>query len=188
MSKLIKCKACGKEIAKGVKICPNCGKDQRNFFKRHKVIAFLLVIFIFGIIIAAIGGGSNSTSTTVNKTIPIAEYKAQCKSIAYDSIAREPDKYKNKMVKFTGQVIQVQDNGSNINLRVNVTKGQYNIYEDTIWVNYTYSANEKKILENDIVNLWGETKGTISYTSVLGAKITIPEINARCIELVKNAK
>ncbi|MDJ1630451.1 hypothetical protein QNN00_04875 [Bacillus velezensis] len=28
---LVSCKACGKEIAKGVKKCPNCGKDQRNF-------------------------------------------------------------------------------------------------------------------------------------------------------------
>lgn len=29
--KLVPCKACGQEIAKGVKKCPNCGKDQRNF-------------------------------------------------------------------------------------------------------------------------------------------------------------
>lgn len=32
MSKLVSCKACEQEIAKGVKKCPNCGKDQRNFF------------------------------------------------------------------------------------------------------------------------------------------------------------
>lgn len=25
--KMVKCKACSKDIAKGVKKCPNCGKD-----------------------------------------------------------------------------------------------------------------------------------------------------------------
>ncbi|AXV63765.1 DUF4352 domain-containing protein, partial [Bacillus subtilis] len=40
--KLTHCKACGQEIAKGVKKCPNCGKDQRNFFMRHKIITIIL--------------------------------------------------------------------------------------------------------------------------------------------------
>lgn len=29
---MIKCKSCGKEIAKGAKSCPGCGKDNRSFF------------------------------------------------------------------------------------------------------------------------------------------------------------
>ena len=37
MSKLTNCKACGKEIAKGAKICPNCGKDQRSFLESIKL-------------------------------------------------------------------------------------------------------------------------------------------------------
>mgnify|MGYP003752928375 CR=1 FL=1 len=48
MSKLTNCKVCGKEVAKGAK-CPNCGKDQRNFFERHKILTVILVIFILGI-------------------------------------------------------------------------------------------------------------------------------------------
>ena len=31
-SLLKNCKACGKEVAKGIKRCPNCGKDQRETF------------------------------------------------------------------------------------------------------------------------------------------------------------
>ena len=51
MAKLVACKACEKEIAKGVKKCPNCGKDQRNWFMRHKImttIGIILVLFIVG--------------------------------------------------------------------------------------------------------------------------------------------
>ncbi|AAK81618.1 putative OB-fold protein [Clostridium acetobutylicum] len=43
MSKLIKCKACGKEIAKR-SICSNCGKDHRNFFVRHKILTVLALL------------------------------------------------------------------------------------------------------------------------------------------------
>lgn len=51
------CKACNKEIAKGVKKCPNCGKDQRNFFMRHKILTGILVF----VILASIGGGKSET-------------------------------------------------------------------------------------------------------------------------------
>lgn len=65
MAKMTNCKACGKEIASGAKICPHCGKDQRNFFMKHKIITGILVLIILGIIGTAIGGkGSSSSSST----------------------------------------------------------------------------------------------------------------------------
>lgn len=45
---MTKCKACGGDIAKGVKKCPHCGKDQRNFFMRHKFITGFLILIIAG--------------------------------------------------------------------------------------------------------------------------------------------
>lgn len=62
MSQLISCKACSKEIAKGVKKCPNCGKDQRNWFMRHKIMSFIGFILILGIVGSALGGGDESTA------------------------------------------------------------------------------------------------------------------------------
>lgn len=38
MSNMKNCKACNGEIAKGVNKCVHCGKDQRNFFMRHKIV------------------------------------------------------------------------------------------------------------------------------------------------------
>lgn len=57
MSKLVNCKACNKEIAKGVKKCPDCGKDQRNWFMRHKIMSFLGAIILLIVIGSAAGGG-----------------------------------------------------------------------------------------------------------------------------------
>ncbi len=65
---MVNCKACGKEIAKGVKKCPNCGKDQRNFFMRHKIITGILVIVLLAGIGGAMGGDDkpSSSGTTVD--------------------------------------------------------------------------------------------------------------------------
>ncbi|MFC5466839.1 DUF4352 domain-containing protein [Lederbergia graminis] len=60
---LVPCKACKKEIAKGVKKCPNCGKDQRNWFMRHKILSFIAAIIVLGIIGSALGGGDEDTNT-----------------------------------------------------------------------------------------------------------------------------
>lgn len=56
MSSLIKCKACEKDIAKGVKKCPSCGKDQRGWFMRHKIITFVGAFIVLIIAISSLGG------------------------------------------------------------------------------------------------------------------------------------
>ena len=74
MSKLVACKACEKEIAKGVKKCPSCGKDQRNWFMRHKILSFIGIIVALVIIGGALGGENEETATkTVNTTEAEAE-------------------------------------------------------------------------------------------------------------------
>lgn len=60
MSKLVNCKACQKEVANGVKKCPSCGHDQRNFFGKHKILTGLGVV----ILLVIIGNAGNGTTTT----------------------------------------------------------------------------------------------------------------------------
>lgn len=64
MSKMTNCKACGKEIAKGAKTCPSCGKDQRNFFMKHKILTGIIIIIIIGIIGAVNSSGNTSPSSS----------------------------------------------------------------------------------------------------------------------------
>ncbi|GAA0863706.1 Ltp family lipoprotein [Paraclostridium tenue] len=62
-NQLTNCKACGKELAKGVKKCINCGKDQRNFFMKHKILTGFLALLIIGAI--GSGGGNNTNSSSI---------------------------------------------------------------------------------------------------------------------------
>ncbi len=87
MDKLIKCKACGQNVAKGAKKCPHCGNDNRNFFMKHKIITAILVIFVLGIFASALDDNddtenakkepntSNSVADNTNKATPTNQPK-----------------------------------------------------------------------------------------------------------------
>lgn len=76
------CKACGKEIAKGVKKCPHCGKDQRNFFMKHKIISIIAIFIVLGVIGSVTGGKDDSAKTT--STTTSTESTASTKSTSED--------------------------------------------------------------------------------------------------------
>ena len=67
MSKIVKCKVCGKEISKGAK-CPNCGKDSRCFVSRHKVLTVIGGLVIIGALGSITGGNSNNKISDSKQT------------------------------------------------------------------------------------------------------------------------
>jgi len=62
MSKLIKCKACGRDIARGAKVCPGCGKKQKMSFGKRLIVA-IVGCAIIGAVWSGVGGSGSSTST-----------------------------------------------------------------------------------------------------------------------------
>lgn len=118
-------------------------------------------------------------------TISEETYKSQCESISYKELARNPDAHSGKFVKFTGEIIQVQEDGNDAVYRINVTKGDYGIYDDTVIASYDLSNSDSRFLEDDIVTFYGQYAGLYSYTSVLGAEITVPSVMIQYIELNK---
>ena len=111
-------------------------------------------------------------------------FKASCQNFSYEEISRNPDNYKGQHAVFRGQVVQVLEESytTTINLRVNVTEGSYGWWDDTIYVIYTLPEGSPRILEKDIVTIYGALDGLYSYTAVLGNTITIPKIDAEYIE------
>lgn len=116
-------------------------------------------------------------------------FKAACKTYSYKEIARQPDAYKGNYAKFKGEVIQVTQSESQgylvYILRVNVTKqGSYSTYyTDTVFVTYVTSPNASRILDDDIITMYGVLEGEKTYTSVLGSSITIPAFTAKYIDI-----
>lgn len=112
---------------------------------------------------------------------------SSCQTYTFEQMARNPNNFKGTNVKLTGEVVQVMEGTYSNSLRVNITKkGTYSTYyTDTIYVSYTPKAGEDKILEDDIITIYGTAQGDYSYTSTMGASITLPYINAKYIVLQK---
>lgn len=130
-----------------------------------------------------------TTTTKPTTTVPKlseSEFKAQCSTIDFDTIARNPDKYKGKKYKFTGEVIQVSETSllgmTFCDLRINVTEGEYG-WEDTIYATVTLKEGEDRILEDDIITIWGTCEGNYTYTSIMGASISLPKIDVEYFEI-----
>ena len=70
-----------------------------------------------------------------------------------------------------------------VDLRINVTKGEYGLWDDTILATLELSENSDKILEDDIITIWGKCEGDYTYESVLGSNITLPLINVEYFEI-----
>ena len=121
------------------------------------------------------------------------EYIKTCKTIKFAQLARNPNNYKGQHVKYTGQVIQVmqtnQADGTILyELRVDITKTKSGWYTDTIYVTFTAPGTSDRILENDIVNIYGEVQGEYSYTAILGNQVNLPLVNAKYLSIKKKKK
>lgn len=110
-------------------------------------------------------------------------YKVSCQDIAYDELARNPDSYIGQRVKYTGEVIQVIEDGTTATYRINVTQGDYGLWDDTVLVYYRFSDGQSRFLEDDIVTFYGMSGGLYTYESTMGASITVPLVYAEYIDL-----
>lgn len=176
---------------------------KKPFYKKWW---FWVIVVVIVISIGAGSAGKNSSKDTDNKETttvstsavetttvqPTAKakkkvsakaYKNKCKTLSFKDLSRNPDKHKGEKLKYTGQVIQVQedehwlDDNTTVDLRINVTKDKYGLWDDTIYATVELPKNADRILEDDIITIWGECDGKYSYTSVLGSDVTLPKIN-----------
>lgn len=113
MGKMVNCKACGKELATGVKKCVNCGKDQRNFFMKHKILTGVIVLGLFGSIVSLGNDDTNGNdpvqTSTSNETVQKEEVAVTVSAVdlatAYEENEVKADKdYKGKLVEITGAI------------------------------------------------------------------------------------
>lgn len=191
-ARAVKCRYCGHDVARTAKRCLGCGrKNKRPFYYRWWFRA-AAVIFAIGLAVSGNDSETGDKSTASRPAEPTAqeivvtedEYKAQCAAAAYNELARNPNSYTGQTITFRGKVIQVAESGDNVDLRINVTRGQYGLWDDTIYVDYKRrDENESRILENDMVTIYGEFKGIKKYIAILGNQISIPHINAEYIDI-----
>lgn len=117
---LKKCSACGAEISKSAKVCPQCG--QKNKEPTWMIILGVIVVIA---IFASIGGGSESTTSTTNTESKTAEQQTiEYMPVTVATLIEELESnamkaentYNKKYVEITGKLNNIDSSGSYISL------------------------------------------------------------------------
>ncbi len=189
------CRTCGNEISKQARKCPSCGARHIQKISDGGIIAILVTLLLVTIIQERIMDMPNnetkvhdtssfgsSVSSEIqdetddeNEVVSRENYIAECVTVSYDDVARNPDNYDGEKVVFSGPVIQVSEDAldlfsnNSVDFRVETTDG--------IWyVSYNRPEGESRILEGDYITCYGECDGVTTYISVLGGNVTVPKL------------
>lgn len=136
------------------------------------------------LLVLVMAGCSAPSTESAQPPISVAELKRQTETPAYDDLARTPEQYKGHSLKFTGEVVQVTGDPNRPVLRINITKGDYDLWQNTVWVNV---KTDVRVLEKDIVQFWAVGQGDMTYKAVMGNEIRIPQVDAYALDVVTKA-
>lgn len=92
--------------------------------------------------------------------------------LTYEDLARNPEENEGKPVEFYGEVIQVVE-GDLFNRYRFMVDGDY---DQIILLEIPSFSLEERILEGDLLTVSGVSQGNITYTTVLGASVTVPSV------------
>ena len=205
-SKMTTCKHCGAEIAASAKVCPQCGgKNKPPIYKRWWFIAIIVLIAL-----SAIGGSSSSSDSTASSSkatskasastassvasvvpeISEDDYKAECQSVDYKELCRYPEKYEGTKIAVKVKVSQIIDanfSGSEKAWRTYTDNSGYGFYADDEYYMLDKRGDDAvKILEDDIITVYGEFTGLEKITRALTSTTDeLPRIEVKYADLVE---
>ncbi|WP_322973850.1 hypothetical protein [Lacticaseibacillus nasuensis] len=93
--------------------------------------------------------------------------------ITYDQLARTPDRYTGKKVKFYGKVLQVLEDGDSVQVRLAVNDD----YDKVMLCDWSSDTVSSRVLEDDEITVSGVSAGLVTYDSTMGGEITIPSMS-----------
>lgn len=144
MSKVIKCKTCGSEIASSAKTCPSCGaKNKKAFYTKW----WFWAIAIF-VIIGAVGGQGTSDKSNTN----IKSSDNQVATNTVDSVTKDENNKDESIIKNDDKKVEEE---TNVKEEAKVPKEYENalkkaqIYSDTMYMS-------EKSLYKQLTSEYGE--------------------------------
>ena len=149
-------------------------------FETVIVVGALIGIFVVVLALMGVRTGDNTPRPTSTPTpLPTAtptfsEWKAQAEEIPYKTLFRYAEENTGKLVYYEGNVVQVIEGRGGLQLRVNVTLGGVGLWTDIVFLRY--ADPPVRVLDGDLIEFIGRMNGTITYESIFGADVTIPDI------------
>ncbi|QFK70406.1 hypothetical protein F7984_03685 [Pradoshia sp. D12] len=106
--------------------------------------------------------------------------RANAKTISFDKLNKNPDRYKGEYVKYRGEIVQIMESDGMTAIRLSITPTSYGwSVSDIIYVAYLGYTD---FVDEDVVTIYGEVNGSFTYTSQAGWDITLPLVIADSIE------
>ena len=99
--------------------------------------------------------------------------------VTYDNLMRTPDEYFGEVIQYSGTVLQTITSDNTVQQRVAL----YDDYDKVVLIEYYTDLPEVRLLDDDYITFTGMSFGTITYETVLGAKLEIPSIFVERINL-----
>lgn len=119
----------------------------------------------------------SSVPTEVN----IADYNT---GVTYDNLARNPEDTEGQKVTLSGEIAQVIEDEDFSQYRLAIDGD----YDKMVLIQIPEELLSSRVLENDLITVYGESLGTIDYESTMGGQITIPAVNVDKFEVTGQAE
>ena len=112
-----------------------------------------------------------------------------CKTAKYKDLMRNPDNYKGKKFKVKGKIEQTVDGGflddtKYYRVLVDADKDGYYLDSEEYYIADKRIDKKPKLLDDDVIELYGTFSGTEKLTRVLGNSDEIPKIDMKYVKLI----
>ncbi|MFS0962877.1 hypothetical protein [Enterococcus durans] len=114
------------------------------------------------------------------KEVNPADYNT---GITYDTLTRTPDKHIGNKVTLSGEIVQVIEGDDASQYRMAVDQD----YDKMVLIEVPTDQLSSRILENDLITIYGVSQGTIDYESTIGGTNTVPAITVDKFEVTGQA-
>ncbi|EMF0481555.1 hypothetical protein IDD97_000050 [Enterococcus faecium] len=114
------------------------------------------------------------------KEVNPADYNT---GITYDTLTRTPDEHIGNKVTLSGEIVQVIEGDDASQYLMAVDQD----YDKMVLIEVPTDQLSSRILENDLITIYGVSQGTIDYESTIGGTNTVPAITVDKFEVTGQA-
>lgn len=177
------CKKCGREIPDDAVKCPYCGKKvKENKSAKPKKPIYKRVWFIILIVVVAVGAVIALMPSAGDKEVKEAKamskdtFMAKCENVDYKKIEKDSDHYIGHFVKADVRVEQEVDDST---LRAySGSLGQNpDFWSKDEWILNDVRDNGEKLVEGDVVTVYGVYAGKESVDRAIGGSDEVPKVD-----------
>lgn len=179
---------------------PILQRDDRKELKeppKKTWVGILLAVIVIGLMVYNAymdkqdRDAAKASESGIVETQPLSDaesaelaYKESCEAISYAELTTNPDEHEGKLVKLTGEVVEVLEDTPKKGYStygINVTKGEIS-WGDSVYVTFDVPSATEAFAKDWNLTFYGEYKGLIDYEAEVGGNITLPWVDAEYID------